>query len=70
LLAPVLLTFHFKECYDRCLTCSNGYECNTCVENANFNDKRECECEDGFLFLPEAYNICVDKFACSDDVLF
>ena len=56
--------FTFSECYDRCLTCSNSFECDTCVDNAHYNAESGCDCAEGFVFVPEGYNMCVDEFAC------
>ena len=64
-----MLNFYFSECSDRCLTCSNDYYCDTCVDNAHYNAESGCDCNDGFDFVSEGYNMCIDEFACSDDIL-
>jgi hypothetical protein len=40
------------------------------VDNASYNAESGCDCNEGFVFVPEGYNMCVDELACADDLLF
>ena len=48
LVKVIFFFFYNKECLYKCASCSNGFSCDTCIEN---RINKECICPPGYLDL-------------------